>query len=118
MPKIEKTLNLEIVSPNRKEHWSSTYIRNKKNHKKIKYEIFSSNEKITTPCQIVLKRTGVRIYDKDNYIFSCKGIKDSIASLILNKKKGQDDDNPGIEWIYEQVKGKPEFTIKITWEAH
>jgi hypothetical protein len=116
MPDIRVTLPLKVQSPNVKEHWTAPYQRNKFNHKKIKENLFLDKPKISLPCEIVLKRTGVRIMDLDNFVTACKGIKDSIASLILEKKRGVDDDNPGIRWIYEQVKGKPEFTIKISWD--
>ena len=116
MPKIEAILNLKIQSPNVMEHWSSRYKRNEFNHKLIKSHLFGVGiAKVEIPCKIILERTGSRLYDQDNYVFSCKGIKDSLAALIQGKKRGQDDDNPALEWVYCQKKGKPSFRIEITW---
>lgn len=114
--KIEKTLPLKIQSPNVMEHWSKRYKRNEFNHRLIRSQLLTPTIKIHLPCRIALERAANRFYDMDNFIFSCKGIKDSIASLILGKKRGQDDDNPGITWVYKQVKGKPGMRITIEWD--
>lgn len=99
------------------EHWSSRYKRNEFNHRLIKSYFFGPGmSRPTLPCKIVLERSCVRFFDNDNYIFSCKGIKDSLAALIQGKKRGQDDDNPQISWEYRQVKGKPNMRIEISWE--
>jgi hypothetical protein len=114
--KLDLTLPLKIQSPNVREHWTKQYNRNQFNHLLIKLNFFRGATTPQLPCQILLERQGKRLYDHDNYVFSCKGIKDSIASLLLDKKKGQDDDNPCITWIYKQVKGKPGMRIEIIWE--
>jgi hypothetical protein len=115
MPVIDKTLPLKVQSPNVQEHWSKRYKRNEFNHRLIKLYFFTGATTPQLPCRIKLERQGNRLYDQDNYVFACKGIKDSLASLILGKKRGQDDDNPQITWEYKQVKGKPAMRIEISW---
>lgn len=116
MPMLEKTLPLQIQSPNVMEHWTKRYKRNEFNHRLIRDSLFSPGLPMPAlPCKIVLERKGTRNFDNDNYIFSCKGIKDSLASMILGLKRGRDDDNAGITWEYRQVKGKPSMRIEITW---
>jgi len=113
---LDKTLPLKIQSPNVMEHWTKRYKRNQFNHSLIRSRLLTPTIQIHLPCSITLERAANRFYDVDNYIFACKGVKDSIASIILNKKRGQDDDNPGITWIYKQVKGKQSMRIEITWD--
>jgi len=115
MPTIEGTLPIRLVSPNVLEHWSKRYKRNQMHYLLIKQNLIKGAGVIQLPCRIELERQGKRLFDSDNLVSSMKGIKDSLASIILGKKRGVDDDNPGIEWVYKQIKGDYALRIEITW---
>lgn len=115
MPKIEATLPIKLVSPNVQEHWSKRHKRNKLHYLLIKRNLLGGAGVVELPCRIELERQGKRLFDSDNLVASMKGVRDCLASLILGKKRGQDDDNPGIEWVYKQIKGDYALRITITW---
>lgn len=81
----------------------------------IGQNMFKNKELVELPCRVLLERSGRKFFDSDNMVASCKAVKDIVASHILKKKRGVDDDNPGIEWVYKQIKGDYALRIEITW---
>jgi len=75
----------------------------------------NSTVKVDLPCTVVIIRCSPRLLDEDNYIFSCKGIRDSIADLLCpGLAKGQADGSKEIVWYYIQEKSKKKYIrIKI-----
>jgi len=62
-----------------------------------------------------MERSGKKLFDSDNYVTACKGIRDSICQLLFHKKRGIGDNDPQIEWVYKQITGKIGLRIEIVW---
>src|SRR5690349_7662272 len=94
--------NLQLVTPNSKEHWSKTMKRNKPFGFYIRYH----NEMIPfpkPPCTVTIKRQCARFFDEDNYIYACKGLRDAIADVLIpGRQPGRADGDKRITWIYKQ----------------
>lgn len=104
---IDWTLPLDLVSPNIKEHWRETWRRNKKNHWQLKIAYINVSKLVQLPCIVTITRLAPRLWNDDNFIFGCKGIRDSIADLIIpGLAPGRADDSEDIQWIYKQEKCK------------
>lgn len=101
------TLPLHIESLlNKREHWSARYRRSKANRKAACY--------ITPlpplPVSVLLCRIGPRPLDGDNLQSGFKSLRDGIAA-----RYGIDDNDPRIEWLYAQERGKArEYAARIT----
>lgn len=67
------------------------------------------------PVVVEVVRIAPRMYDYDNLVAAFKGIRDTIASLLVpGLRPGQADSNSGITWIYSQKKGAPkEYALEI-----
>ena len=105
---------------NLSEHWS----KKKKRHDLQKSTIrinFSLNfsEPPALPCLITMTRIAPRELDYDNFVYSLKWIKDTIADSILHGfSPGRADGNVKMKWEYLQEKGKVKeyaLKIKIQW---
>lgn len=105
---IDWTLPLDLVSPNIKEHWRETCRRNKKNNWTIRVKFLKEPPGILyLPCIVTITRLAPRALDEDNFIYACKGIKDSIADLLIpGLAPGRADGSKDIQWVYKQEKHK------------
>jgi len=112
---LEKWLPIPSITPNKQEHWGKACKRKKAQRYWILYFFSFHKEPILLPCTVTLTRTGPRFLDKeDNLPMSLKFIKDSIADkLIPGLAPGRADDDPRLEWIYKQEKGKTGLNIRI-----
>jgi len=107
---IEWILQLEIQSPNVKEHWGKIHARNKKNRRLITYEWMMIDHKPIAPCTVQLQRLynpskKQKPYDvEENLRMAFKGIKDIIADILIpGMAPGQADEGHGIAWKYDQL---------------
>lgn len=63
---------------------------------------------------IILSRICSRKLDSDNLQMAFKAIRDTIADILIpGKKRGVADSNPGLTWIYDQIKGPKGIKIEI-----
>ena len=102
---IQFECNLEIVSPNRTDHWTKINRINKKNAALIKKCWLAYRCKTKPPCTVTIERiydtSKQKKLDHSNYIAACKGIEDSIAAflcpddVVIYKRKGKTIRNPG-----------------------
>ena len=113
---ISKSLPIQLQSPNVQEHWTKKQKRNHVHALLIKQHMLRDVTEIGLPCKITLERSGKRLMDYDNYVFSCKGIRYTLAQFIFQKRRGIGDNDPRIEWIYKQIKGDISLRIEIEWE--
>lgn len=107
---IEWILPLEIQSPNIREHWAKTYARNKRNKTKLAAQFALEPHKPQIPCVVSLERLynpskhERRMDAEENLRMAFKGVKDTIADLILpGMAPGQADEGHGISWQYDQI---------------
>jgi hypothetical protein len=120
---IQFYVDFKIQSPNVNEHWSKAHRRNKNNY--LRLISIWRKEKIGThvkaPCTVKITRIynpskWERIFDSDNFIAACKGIRDELSNLILpGLAAGQaDNEDRGITFEYYQKKGDgTSFKIEI-----
>ena len=102
-----------ISEANNHDHWAKKYTRQKKQQQRIKVEWLHLRPNIKLPCEIHLIRHGIKEMDFDNYVISCKAIRDAIADCITpGLAAGQADSNPKIKWIYSQKIAKS-YAIQI-----
>lgn len=111
--KIELFMKVESVA-NKSEHWRSKHKRNKEQKLYIKSAL-SWEKQITTPVAIKITRIAPRKLDYDNLVAACKHVVDAISEWIYpDMAAGRADGMPGMEWIYDQRKGKPgEYALEI-----
>ena len=104
---VSANFPFRLVSPNVQEHWSKRHRRNKKQAAVLKAWWTTLKEKPAPPCLVCLTRYATREMDLDNFIFSAKGIRDILGSLLLpGLAPGQADNKKhGIKFEYEQKKG-------------
>lgn len=111
-------MNSIISEANNSDHWSKKRKRRILHDKIIRWFWIKEKSKITLPCKIKLIRIGRRM-DEDNLLTALKGIRDTVADLILpGMAKGRADGDPRLEWIYEQEKGTHNFRIGLRIEIY
>ncbi len=120
---IDWLLPLELVSHNRQktEHWSKQYARDKHNKQLIEKRWAEEQPTILPPCHIRLTRLyNPRIkqkeMDEDNLIPTFKGIRDTLAGILVPRlAPGQADNKKhGIVFHYDQQKSdRPYCRITI-----
>lgn len=109
-------VGINIFSPKAQKHYYYLKRKSKKNCQIIGFLLNSQKERIPKlPVHVRMIRYSVKPYDHDNFIFSCKYIKDTIADFIIpGKAPGHADASPLITWQYFQEKSKREsFKIEI-----
>lgn len=115
-------VDFKIQSPNVKEHWTKAYKRNKSNYLRL-ISAWRANggQLIKAPCNVKITRLynpskqGKKL-DSDNFIASCKSIRDRISGLIIpGLAAGRaDDDDMGITFEYAQQEAlRATFKIEI-----
>lgn len=103
---IEVPLRIESVA-NLREHWSKRAKR-AKSHREAALMVPTHQ----LPCRVTLMRVAPRPLDTDNLASAFKGLRDGIADRL-----GVKDNDPRVEWRYEQAKGKPkEYTAFVVLE--
>lgn len=91
------TLPLRLVSgANAREHWGTRQARAKAHRAAC---LFVPSHPL--PCVVLLTRLGPRELDSDNLAISGKHVRDGIADRL-----GVKDNDPRVEWRYEQEKSK------------
>lgn len=112
---------MKIVSEaNNREHWT---VKNKRKNQ-LGYYINSAlnGKSFPIPACVTFERSGVRQLDDDNLAYAFKGVRDTVAKLIVEyidgvdskpKPRGFHDSDPRISWKYKQCKGLPGFYIHI-----
>ncbi len=92
-----------ISEANNHDHWAKKYSRQKKQQQRIKLEWLHLRPDIKLPCEIHLIRYGRKLFDDDNYIHSCKAIRDQLADCIIpGLCPGLADSCKEITWKYSQ----------------
>lgn len=90
---------------NSNSHWRIPNNHKKRLQKLIKLQWLAQKIKnVQTPCLVKITRYAPKKYDSDNYIYNCKGIRDTVSSLIKpGLAPGQADSNEkDIQWEYSQ----------------
>lgn len=109
MTEYHFTLPIKITNEankSRKEHWSKPHARKLIQQQEVKFALVKY--KFELPCKVIIIRVSPRVYDYDNFIFNCKILRDSIASIIIpGLKPGRADANPDLTFEYTQIKGLP-----------
>lgn len=120
--KCEFTASLELASANAGGHWIKRYNTNKRNAIMLKKIWLTIKPKPKPPCTVTIERVWCskakqKMYNFDNYVYACKGIRDAIADLLIpGLAAGRaDDDERLIRWLYQQTKGE-EPKVRITIE--
>jgi hypothetical protein len=96
-------------------HWRIKFRHQKSLTRLIKaYWLKQNIKNIPLPCLVIITRYSPRKYDSDNYIYNCKGIRDTISSLIKpGYAPGFADANENdIQWEYCQLSSKA-YQLKI-----
>lgn len=104
-----------VSEPNqsRHEHWATKKRRvdtQRKATRAVCFELRPAEGEL----EVQLTRISPRQLDTDNLAGSMKAIRDEIAALLGR------DDNPdaGIEWIYDQRRGKPkQYAVAVAVRA-
>lgn len=106
MLKIETDVNL--ISPNNKMHYMTLYKKEKKIKEKIRLLLnINKTKTLSFPLCVKITRFCKRFFDFDNYISSCKPVRDCIADfLIPGKAPGFADSSNDIQWYYHQEKNQ------------
>lgn len=108
IPIIDWTLPIKLVSPNTKEHWTKPHKRNKKLSVLLSL-IWQTHDhpNIELPVLIKITRFSPRLFDSDNFISSCKFLRDELCGLIRPEKaRGHADGDGLIKIEYAQEKSK------------
>jgi hypothetical protein len=105
---IDWTLPIRLISPNVREQWILRYKRNKKLHTLLLCMWQSTDtSSIKLPCKVTITRFCARPFDHDNFLFSCKFIRDEISGFLRPEKaRGHADGDGMIKFEYRQEKGK------------
>ena len=108
---IEWSLPLEVVSPNRKEHWSKTHKRNQRNLQWLQACWIKTEPKPQFPLVVRFDRHHRSNYrrfdDDDNLRTAYKFIKDKVADFILpGLRPGKADGDPRFTFHYIQTLDK------------
>lgn len=116
--KMKHVLNVPMrlmSEANTHQHWRKKYERNKRQQKAVQLVWLSQKPNVKPPCKVTLIRSGPRLLDSDNVVYSFKNVRDCIGSLILpDLAPGQADGHgTGIEWSYSQEKGLYGIRIEI-----
>ena len=109
MTLIEVFVPVKTVSEgNIREHWHKAARRHQEQRCGVENALKGALFQL--PCTVKLTRHGIRTLDSDNLQFSFKWVRDSAADfLVPGLKRGRADDDPRIEWIYDQKKVKRGF---------
>ena len=92
------------------EHWRVKYCRRKKMMNVISLYLPKNYTVPPLPCTVVLRRIAPRELDYDNLVYSMKYIRDYVADIFTpNLAAGRADNIKGLEFLYEQKKGKPKI---------
>jgi hypothetical protein len=92
-----------ISEANNRDHWRIKNKRKQKQQNQVALEWLLMRPDITIPCEVHLIYYHKKLMDIDNFIISCKAVRDQIADcLIPGLAKGRADDDPRITWHYEQ----------------
>jgi hypothetical protein len=130
---IQINLPIRLQSPNVKEHWTQTHKRNKRYSQSVKFLLQTNSEaqnlrqklkEMSThqirntqeikAISVSLTKYG-RKFDFDNFVYSCKAIRDSICSWFFPQlKPGQADGLDIFTFNYYQHPGKSKLTIEVT----
>lgn len=99
-------------------HWSKVH-KKRIAHDSIIRLIWKSNKFHETvlynkPYIIIFTRISPRKFDSDNLQMAFKGIRDTMADILIpGKKRGVADSDPRLTWIYDQVKGPKGIKIEV-----
>jgi len=98
------------------EHWRKKYAYRKKMLKIVDAYFPKNLPKL--PCNITITRIAPRTLDDDNFVYSCKNLRDYIADkLIPNLAPGRADNSNKICFNYQQKKGNPkEYAVELIFE--
>ena len=117
---LKLSIPMKTVSEaNSSEHWTAKHKRHRTQKTWIKFAFLKEKTEISLPCKITVIRIAPRFLDEhDNLRTSLKFIVDAISENITGiKQAGRADDIEGIEWAYDQRKGKPkEYLVEIIIE--
>lgn len=103
---VEIPIRVESVA-NLREHWGKKAARAKA-HRAAAIVV----PKHELPCRVTLMRIAPRNLDDDNLASAFKNLRDGIADRL-----GVKDNDPRVDWKYEQAKGKPkEYTAFVKIE--
>jgi hypothetical protein len=130
------TINLPIrlQSPNVKEHWTKTHGRNKRHAQAVKFLLQTNSEaqnlkqklkEMSTHkssqmneikvVSVTFTRFGRKL-DFDNFIYSCKSLRDAVSSWFFPQlRPGQADGLCIFQFNYFQEPGKPKVTIEVKY---
>ena len=112
---------MDIVSEaNNRDHWTTKRKRRiLHDHLIRKYWSWKKPINLKLPCIIILSRVAMRKLDDDNLQTALKGIRDTIADLILpGLSKGKADGDPRLKWEYGQIRGPKGLRIEIYTNPH
>lgn len=104
-------LNLQVCTPNRSStHWGSKFKQNKLNKRILGNQWLYEKDKPSPPCTVTIERLynpskREKRWDDDNWVSACKGIRDSLADLLVPGLSPGQADNPkhGITFEYDQL---------------
>lgn len=85
-----------VSEMNVRTHWAKRAARMRE-HRKIAYLMVP---RVSLPCVVTLRRVSAGELDDDNVRSALKGVRDGIADRL-----GVKDNDPRVEWVYEQEKG-------------
>ena len=109
------TLPIRLQSPNIQKHWTARHKETKQQQRAVRL-ICKELPKFQLPCEITIIRYGKRNMDHDNFIYSCKYIRDCCSDMLRpGLAPGQADGTDLITWRYEQ-RLYPKYQVEIIAE--
>ncbi len=112
-----KIMGYKFLSPNQKKHWAEEYKNNSLKNTIVKMylnnlDLFENDEE---PIDICMTRVAPKRFDEDNFIFSCKALRDCIADHLLpGLAPGRADGDEKLKFVYDQRKGSPgEYALEV-----
>lgn len=108
-----------VSSANLREFWAVKHKREKQQKMQIFVAVNQLLDKITLPVEIIFVRIAPRELDIDNLLYSLKGHRDYVSSLLIpGLKPGRADGDPNLSFKYIQVKGKAkQYALQIIFKT-
>ena len=89
------------------ENWRTRHARHKRQKAQVSIAMHNIKGEFTIPCCVTFTRMAPRLIDSDNNVSAFKYFRDMVAAELTGDfRPGRADNNPQIDWHYQQEKAK------------